>query len=313
MKTTAIQPSDLQGVFPVPPLARRSDAARSLDFEQNERLLRHIEAGGLSRLLYGGNAMLYHITLREYEQLLDWLAGVSTESWLIPSAGPSFGRAMDQAPLLRRYPFPAVMLLPCSDPRDAEGLYRGLREFAEAAEKRLILYLKDETNFGADRERGLETVARLAREGICCSIKYAVVRRDPSDDPYLEALLKQVDRDIVVSGIGERPAVTHMKQFGLPGFTTGSGCVAPGLCRRLFEACRSGAWEEAQKLREAFLPLEDLRDAHGPTPVLHAAVERAGIAHTGPLPPFASLPTEERLAQIAPVARALRERDPAGV
>src|SRR5947209_254336 len=178
---------------------------------------------------------------------------------------------MDQAPLLRRHPFPAVMLLPCSDPRDAAGLYQGLREFAEAAEKRLILYVKDETNFGADRERGLETIARLAQEGICCSIKYAVVRRDPADDPYLEALLERVDRRLVVSGIGERPAVTHMQKFGLPGFTTGSGCVAPGLCRRLFAACQSGAWEEAETLRTAFLPLEDLRDAYGPTPVLHAA------------------------------------------
>ena len=38
MKTTAIHPSDLRGVFPVPPLARRRDAARSIDFDQNERI-----------------------------------------------------------------------------------------------------------------------------------------------------------------------------------------------------------------------------------------------------------------------------------
>jgi dihydrodipicolinate synthase/N-acetylneuraminate lyase len=298
LRTGAIQLTDLQGVFPVPPLARRQDAARSLDFEQNERIVRHIEAGGLSRILYGGNAMLYHITLAEYAQLLEWLAALETDSWLIPSAGPSFGRAMDQAPLLRRYPFPTVMMLPCSDPRDAEGLYQGLREFADAAEKRLILYLKDETNFGADRRKGLKAIGRLAQEGVCVSIKYAVVRRDPADDPFLDALLEHVDCRCVVSGIGERPAVVHMRQFGLPGFTTGSGCVAPGLCRRLFAACQLGAWDEAERLRAAFLPLEDIRDAVGPTPVLHAAVERAGIARTGPLPPFASAISEERLRDL---------------
>src|SRR5688572_19960578 len=91
LKTGTIQPGDLRGVFPVPPLARRNDATRSLDFEQNERIVRHIEAGGLCRILYGGNAMLYHITLAEYEQLLDWMAGLRTDSWLIPSAGPSYG------------------------------------------------------------------------------------------------------------------------------------------------------------------------------------------------------------------------------
>jgi dihydrodipicolinate synthase/N-acetylneuraminate lyase len=309
VKTGSLQPADFQGVFPVPPLARRRDKERSLDFEQNERLLRHIEAGGLSRILYGGNALLYHITLHEYEQLLDWLAGLRTQSWLIPSAGPSYGRAMDQAPLLRRHPFPAVMMLPCADPRDAAGLYQGLKEFAEAAEKRLILYLKDETNFGADRERGLDAVARLVQEGVCVSIKYAIVRREAADDPYLEALLQRVDRRCIVSGIGERPAVTHMKQFGLAGFTTGSGCVAPGLCRRLFAACQLGTWSEAERLRVAFMPLEDVRDAHGPTKVLHAAVERAGIASMGPLPPFFTPLADGELPEIDRAVRELRELD----
>jgi dihydrodipicolinate synthase/N-acetylneuraminate lyase len=312
VKTGTLQTADLQGVFPVPPLARRRDAERSLDFEQNERIVRHIEAGGLSRILYGGNALLYHITLREYGQLLDWLASLRTDSWLIPSAGPSYGRAMDQAPLLRRHAFPAVMMLPCADPRDAAGLYQGLKEFADAAETRLILYIKDEANLGADRERGLDVAGRLMQEGVCVSIKYAVVRREPTDDPYLEALLQRVDRRCLVSGIGERPAVTHMKQFGLAGFTTGSGCVAPGLCRRLFAACQLGTWDEAERLRAAFMPLEDIRDAHGPTKVLHTAVERAGIAGTGPLPPFFSSLAEGELPEIDRAVQVLRELEARG-
>ena len=40
---------------------------------------------------------------------------------------------MDQASLLRRAPVSLALMLPCSDPRDAEGLEHGLREIADAA------------------------------------------------------------------------------------------------------------------------------------------------------------------------------------
>src|SRR5688500_5152850 len=137
-------PDQLKGVFPVPPLARKNEAGRPIDFEQNQRIVDHIRAGGIRQYLYGGNAFLYHVTLAEYEALLDWLAGQADDLWMIPSAGPSYGRAMDQAPLLRKHRFPCTMLLPCSDPRDARGLEQGIREFADAAETKLTLYLKDE-------------------------------------------------------------------------------------------------------------------------------------------------------------------------
>src|SRR5919201_1134297 len=185
MKTTPVSIEDLRGVFPVPPLARRTDAARSLDFEQNDRLIRHMAEGGMTRFLYGGNAFLYHLTLSEYEQLLDWLSGFDRDLWAIPGLGPSYGRAMDQAPLLRSRKFPCAMMLPCGDPRDAAGLERGLREIAEAAELPLILYLKEENSFGADKEAGLDVVGRLVNDGLCVAIKYAVVRPDPARDGYL--------------------------------------------------------------------------------------------------------------------------------
>src|SRR5712691_2867305 len=191
MRTSTIDVADLRGVFAVPPLARRVDAVRAIDFEQNERIVRHVTSGGITRLIYGGNAFLYHITLAEYEQLLDWLAHL--ESWVIPSVGPDYGRAIDQATLLRNHRFPCAMVLPCSDPRDAFGLERGYREIAEAADTKLILYLKDEENFGKDKEAGLDSVARLVDDGVCIGIKYAVVRVDPSRDAYLEGLLRRVD------------------------------------------------------------------------------------------------------------------------
>ena len=305
MKTTPVSSEDLCGVFSVPPLARRDDAQRSLDLEQNNLIVRHIVNGGIRRFIYGGNALLYHVTLAEYEQLLEWLHGFSADLWVIPSTGPSFGRAMDQATLLRKYEFPCVMMLPCGDPRDAGGLERAYRAFAEAANTKLLVYLKDEGTFGAHKEAGLDAVARLVDDRTCVGIKYAVVRNDPAQDSYLEALLRRVDRSFVVSGIGERPAVVHMRDWKLPGFTTGSGCIAPRLSRLLFDACARSEFEEAEKLRAAFLAHEDLRDQWGPARVLHSAMQLAGIARTGPVLPYVSALSDAEDAQVGPVARAL--------
>jgi len=295
----------LQGVFAVPPLARRNDISRSFDFTQNEAIVNHISRGGIKRLIYGGNAFLYHVSLREYEAMLEWLSGLPGDLWLIPSAGPSFGRAIDQAELLRKYDVPCVMLLPCADPRDASGLEQGYREIADASGSKLILYLKEENNFGSDKEAGLDVVARLVQDGICVGIKYAVVRDDPKHDPYLEALLARVDRKYVISGIGERPAIVHMRDWKLSGFTTGSGCIAPLLSQKIFEACVSGDYEAASAIRERFIALEDFRDQLGPARVLHHAVDLAGIAKSGPISPYISGLTGEQLKELAPVARAL--------
>src|SRR3989454_11479949 len=88
--------------------------------------------GGVTRLIYGGNALLYHITLADYEPLLDWLSGLTSEFLVIPSAGPAYGRAMDPAPLLRKYRFPCGKNLPCGGPGGAGGPEQGPREAAPA-------------------------------------------------------------------------------------------------------------------------------------------------------------------------------------
>jgi len=299
-------PASLEGVFAVPPLARAVGKTRAIDFEQNSEIVRYIANGGITRFIYGGNAFLYHLTLDEYEQLLEWRAEIQRDGlWIIPSAGPAYGRLMDQAKLLRRFAVPCVMTLPCADPRDAAGLERGLREFAEAADANLILYLKEETNMGANLMAGLDVVARLVDEGVCIAIKYAVVRADATQDPYLDELIKRVDRRKVISGIGERPAVTHLRQWSLPGFTTGSGCLAPTLSAAVFSACRAGDYAEAERIRSRFLDLEDLRDAWGPARVLHHALELAGVAASGPIPPFVSELSPEQMHRLRPVVQEL--------
>ena len=309
MASAPIRTEDLAAVFAVPPLPRRTDGTRSINFDAAECVARHIEAGGITRYLYGGNAFLYHVTLEEYESLVDWLAGFGGSRWPIPSVGPSYGRAIDQARILKRRAFRTAMLLPCNDPRDARGMEAGVREIADAAGLPLILYLKSEDGFGADKEAGLDAVGRLIDDGTAVAIKYAVVLDDPSRDPYLEGLLRRVDRNRVISGMGERPAIVHLRDFRLPGMTTGSGCIAPRGCTAMFEACRAGKWQLAEDLRSRFMPLEDLRDAWGPARVLHPATELAGIAPTGPIVPYVSPLGAKHLQEIAPVARELRERD----
>jgi dihydrodipicolinate synthase/N-acetylneuraminate lyase len=203
------------------------------------------------------------------------------------------------------------MALPCADPRDAAGLEAGLREISQAAGIPLILYLKEEANFGADREAGLDVVARLVDAKVCVAIKYAVVRADARHDPYLEGLLKRVDRGLVVSGMGERPAVIHMRHFRLPGFTTGSGCLAPAMSQALFQACVAEDWARAESLRELFLNLEDQRDAWGPARVLHAALDLAGVARTGPIPPYVSPLADGQRRDLGPTARTLLDAETA--
>jgi dihydrodipicolinate synthase/N-acetylneuraminate lyase len=305
----ATVPADaLRGVFSVPPLPRASGPRRAIDFDAATRVADHIAAGGVSRFLYGGNAFLYHISLGDYEALLGWLAEFPEDRWAIPSVGPSFGRAVDQACLLRRHAFRCIMALPCGDPRDPAGLEAGLREIADAAGTPLLLYIKSEDGFGTDLERGLDAVGRLMDDGIGIAIKYAIVRDDPAQDAYLEGLLRRVDRSRVISGMGERPAIVHFRDFGLPGLTTGSGCIAPSACSELFAACAGKDWDRASEIRAHFMPLEDLRDAWGPARVLHHATELAGIAPTGPILPFVSPLDAAQIERLRPVARDLRAR-----
>ena len=133
-----------------------------------------------------------------------------------------------------------------------------------------------------------EEIAALDKEGLVSAIKYAVVRKNTSDDPYLRKLVSMVDTSKIISGIGEQPAIVHVRDFGLAGFTSGCVCVAPRLSQAMLAAVHRQDWEEAERIRGIFVALEDLRNAINPIRVLHQAVESAGIAETGPLLPLLS-------------------------
>ena len=285
-------------VLAVPPLARHADL--SLNEAENAKLIRHIEGGGVRTLLYGGNANFYHVPLSEYEQALSLLAGAAGEQTLvIPSAGPAYGTMMDQAQVLRRHRFPTVMVLPQVGVTTSEGVAAGVARFVQAAGVPAVLYIKHD-GYIEPRE-----VKRLADEGLISGIKYATVRSNPADDEYLRRLLDVVDRRKVISGIGEQPAVVHMRDFGLGGFTSGCVCVAPRLSAQMLVAIRDGDWEEAERIRRVFQPLEDLRNAINPIRVLHEAVRLAGIADTGPILPLLTNLHESDHPKVQAAAREL--------
>ena len=206
---------------------------------------------------------------------------------MIPSAGPSFGRLIDQAAILRRYKFPCVMALPCGDPRDAAGLgtrtSRVRREMRHAAgslsERRERTSAR--TRWRASmRWRGWSQTGRVSGSSMLSfgvSLRRMLIWRRC----WTESTNRRCQRN--------RRAAGDCPHEGL---------VASGIHHRLGVCCsgrQSGSvrklrpprtFRPAESFRSRFLPLEDLRDAWGPARVLHAATELSGIATTGPIPPF---------------------------
>jgi dihydrodipicolinate synthase/N-acetylneuraminate lyase len=299
MKTSPVTKADLdRSVISVPPLCR--DANLRSDARQNTRLIKHIEQGGVSTLLYGGNANFYNIALSEYEEVLDQLeAGAAADTWIIPSVGPYFGFAMDQAAILKKRRFPTAMLLPTTAVSKPEGVRNAVLRWTEKAGIPAVLYVKDEGYVTP------EVVKSLQNAGVISWIKYAVVRKDPSEDALLRGIADAVGTDLLVSGIGEQPAIIHWRQFGVKAYTSGCVCVAPALSQKMLRAMQAGDFETAGAIRASYERLENLRNAHGPIPVLHTAVELAGIAATGPLLPLLAQLSDSLRAPIETVAKEL--------
>ena len=176
----------------------------------------------------------------------------------------------------------------------------GFRHFVETLGKPAVLYIKRD---GFISPTG---AAKLVDDGLVSFIKYAIVRDDPSDDPFLAELVKTVDPKLIVSGIGEQPAIVHLKQFGITGFTSGCVCVAPALSQKMLKAIYADDLDTAESIRETFLPLESLRNEINPIRVLHQAIASASIAATGPQIPLLSEVAEERIGEIREAAIALK-------
>lgn len=303
MKTDAVTAADLRrSVIAVPPLARARNGAVSV--VENRKIVAHMAAGGVSTFLYGGNANFYNLGVLEYPLTLEVLVDIApADAWMIPSIGPDFGKALDQVTILKSFGFPTAMALPMASATRPAGVATGLRRLADAFGRPVVAYVRSEGYFApAD-------MARLVADGVVASVKYAVERTDPRQDAYLRALVDAMGTERLVSGIGERPAVIHVAEFGLAGFTSGSVAIAPHLSTAILAALKAGDRTRADALRERFLAFEDERDRISPMVVLHDGVRVAGIADTGPLQPFLANLDAAGAAAIAGPARALLEDD----
>jgi 4-hydroxy-tetrahydrodipicolinate synthase len=308
LKTTPITSADLRGsVLAVPPMPRHADG--SINPEGNRQLLDHLRAGKVTTFMYGGNANFYNLGVAELGRVLDALTPLlAPNDWLIPSVGADFGKAAEQVALLRERAFPTAMVLPLRFPANPVGVARGLGKLAERYGRAVIAYVKDEGYIdNAD-------LAALVKEGSVCAVKYAIVRPDPRQDAVLADLVERISPDLIISGIGERPVIDHFRTFGLRAFTSGSTCVAPALSNKIREALHAGDDATAKATRELFMPLEDARDATSPIRILHAAVDLAGIAPTGPIGEFLSVIDDEKiLDKLRAVAMDLLARNDAAV
>ena len=181
---TSLTTADLQNsVISVPPLCR--DASMKSDAAENARLIRHIEAGGVSTLLYGGNANFYNIALSEYEAVIDQLeAAAAAETLVVPSVGPVLrcrhGSGCDPC---------AEKVSHCHAPADNGG---------EFARRRARRGFEDRRKNAGGRSCSTSRIAgyvtvdivqSLVAAGAISWIKYAVVRPDPAVDELLAALV----------------------------------------------------------------------------------------------------------------------------
>ena len=268
----------------------RRHADLSLNVSENRALCAHLYAGGVTSWLYGGNANFYNLGAGEFESEMSTLATIAAEvgatgsaaPLVIPSVGPDYGKMMDQAKILARMDFKTAMVLPLDFPATAEGSSAGIRAFAKAFGKKVIVYVK------SDKVWTPSAIEDLVKEGLVVAVKYAIVREVPDDDPFLSELCDRIGSKMIISGIGERPAAAHFCTFNVAGFTSGSVCVAPRLSTAILTALHAGDRAKADSLREHFLPLEDLRDAWSPIRTMHEAVTLSGVGNMGPMLPMLS-------------------------
>ncbi len=268
-------------VIAVPPLAR--DASLNICPTENAKIIRFLEAAGIRSLLYGGNAVLYHVRLSEYADLLSMLADAAgDETMVVPSIGSSYGVAVDQVDILRDYDFPTAMLLPARDVVDQMGIARAIRILADHYGKPIVVYIK------FDRWLEPKLIKSLEADGAIAWIKYAVVRDDTSQDDYLREILDVFPANRIVSGIGEQPAIVHGRDFGLAGFTSGCVCVAPTRSMEMMRAIQAATWKRLKRFESGF---NLWRICATRSTRFACSITRwnpAGVAKTGPLMPMLS-------------------------
>lgn len=296
---TSIALADLgHSVVAVPPFALNED--HEPNREANRALIRHLESGGVTTLLYGGNANVHNWPVSRFGDWLDGLEeAVAPDTWLVPSVGPDWGKLLDEAAILKSRRYPAAMALPMIAPQTPAGVLRGIETFVERSGVPLIIYIKTDGYVPA------EALGRLVEQKAVFGIKYAVPRADITQDPYLDAIIQAVGRERIVSGFGEPPALPHLEHFDLAGFTAGCVCIAPALSMAFLHALKRRDGAEARRILPHIQPLEAIRERANAIRVLHTAVTLSGIAPMGPILPLLTEADPAIHGEIQEAARTL--------
>lgn len=284
-------------VVAVPPVAWTKEL--ELNEAENIKLISHIRAGGVTALLYGGNANIYHYDMGRFGALIDLLSDVDPGVDVIPSIGPDLGKLLDGARRLRDRNFAGVMALPMAFPAQPKGIEKAIRMGADALGAPLILYIKRESYLAPDQ------VASLLSDGAVCFVKYAVERDDARNDQYLADLCSAIGPENIASGMGETPIHVHLPEYRLRTYTSGGVCIAPRAAMALRRAHAEGDLARASQLAAPFLEYEKVRATINGFAVMHDAPTLAGIADMGPILPMIANVEADRLPEVQRAVDAL--------
>jgi 4-hydroxy-tetrahydrodipicolinate synthase len=279
MRTTSVTPSRLSSsIIALPAIARRVDGR--IDLEESRKIVDWLVSAGVTAFMYGGIGGLFNARLSEYGQILDLLEAVAPkDAWMVPSIGGDYGKATDQVALLRERDFPTAILLPFS-PVQPSGVATGIRKLADAYGKPLMVFFKS-----PDYLRPAD-IAALLKDGALCGVEYGIAPDANGRSPHLETLLGLLgSADQLIDGAGE-VAIVRNSKFGIKGYTSGSGLLAPHLSMALLHAVQRGDRSAIETLSRPFEAFEAVRATYSAIPVVHAALSLAGIAETGPMEPF---------------------------
>ena len=281
MVDLALSAADLaDSVIAEPPMAWSED--RMINLPVNLALGKHMRAGGVRTILYGGNANLSAFTLGQFEQAVELMGIVAQSSRVIAAIGPDFGRMLDQAGVVERSGLRNVLLLPVHHPADTHGTGDGVREIASRLGFGVIVDLC--------RENYLRpvTLAKLRDEGAVRLVRYSVRRDNPEDDAYLDQVIDVMGREQVFSGLGEAAALDHIGKRGLPTFTSGAAALAPAAATHLQDCLRSADLSTARTLLRPFLDFSLLGAKIGHIQILHEAANMLDLGSMGPQLPMLS-------------------------
>gem|GEM_PF-469595 len=275
----------------------RTGGGYKVDLEGARNNVRFLSEHGVDFVMpMCGTGLVYDATLEEFEAVVGAFMDAASDSGMmvVPGIGPGYGRSLEMGRIARSLGVDGVMIMPIVGPASELGVRRGLQTIAEQTALPTILYQRRLDVMPVDQ------MVELCRLDEVVGLKYAV-----DDIDSFERIADGAGQDAaMVCGMAEDPCLDYLAR-GAVGFSSGMANFVPLISLEILRAFRSGDLAEAQRLRQLMVPFEDFRGERGARysgSLLHAAMDRAGLAG-GPVIPFA----EEVAAEDRPRLDAMLE------